>query len=185
MSVYHRRDKPDKVPGLEKQMQDMGAAAEKTVALLSTTFRAQVIADRASGANAITDADILGAADLVAYPDYQDAHAYNHVGEIIRYGGMLFEVVAAHTSNAISYPPATTFAYYRHVEVAHTGALDDPIPYPATPGVLVDVAAGLYYSYGGALYRAAADMPNCAYPPDTPGMWQWERVDEQTKEAQP
>ena len=32
------------------------------------------------------------------------------------------------------------------------------------------------YSYKGALYLAKADMPNCVYPPDTAGLWQWEKV---------
>ena len=35
---------------------------------------------------------------------------------------------------------------------------------------------GLYYSYKGAVYLAKADMPNWAYPPDTAGLWQWEKV---------
>ena len=54
--------------------------------------------------------------------------------------------------------------------------LDDPIPYPETAGIVVNVVEGLYYSYKGALYLAKADMPNCVYPPDTAGLWQWEKV---------
>ena len=27
-----------------------------------------------------------------------------------------------------------------------------------------------------AVYLAKADMPNCVYPPDTAGLWQWEKV---------
>lgn len=98
------------------------------------------------------------------------------MGEIIKSDGLYFEIVAPHTSNAAAYPVATTFAYYRLVELTHTGTLDDPIPYPETAGVLVNVKNGLYYSYKGAVYLAKLDMPNCVYPPDTAGMWQWEQV---------
>lgn len=69
------------------------------------------------------------------------------------------------------------FCYCMTVELEHTGTLEDPIPYPETPGIVVNVKSGLYYSYKGSIYKAKGDMPNCVYPPDTPGMWQWERVE--------
>lgn len=119
---------------------------------------------------------ILASTAVVEYDDFKDNHAYNTVGEIIKSDGLYFEIVAPHTSNAAAYPVATTFAYYRLVELTHTGTLDDPIPYPETAGVLVNVKNGLYYSYKGAVYLAKLDMPNCVYPPDTAGMWQWEQV---------
>ena len=145
-------------------------------ALLSLSFKAQIVQDRAAGTGAISDEMILASAAVVDYPEFIDNHAYNTVGEIIKAGGLLYEIVAPHTSNAAAFPVATTFAYYRLVELAHTGAADDPIPYPETAGVLVDVKSGLYYSYKGAVYLAKADMPNCVYPPDTAGLWQWEKV---------
>ena len=110
------------------------------------------------------------------YPEYQDNHEYKTKGEIIRYDGLYYEIVAPHTSNAAAYPVQTTFAYYRLVELEHAGTLDDPIPYPETAGIVVNVVEGLYYSYKGAVYLAKADMPNCVYPPDTAGLWQWEKV---------
>lgn len=76
----------------------------------------------------------------------------------------------------LAYPVETTFAYYRLIELSATGTLDDPIPYPETAGIVVNVVSGLYYSYKGAVYLAKADMPNCVYPPDTAGLWQWEKV---------
>ena len=54
--------------------------------------------------------------------------------------------------------------------------IDDPIPYPETAGIVVNVENGKYYSYKGKIYLAKADMPNCVYPPDTPSLWQWEEV---------
>ena len=113
---------------------------------------------------------------MIEYDEYADNHAYNTVGEIIKYNGRYYEIKAAHTSNAAAYPVETTFAYYRLIELSATGTLDDPIPYPETAGIVVNVVSGLYYSYKGAVYLAKADMPNCVYPPDTAGLWQWEKV---------
>ena len=107
---------------------------------------------------------------------YCNNHEYKTKGEIIRYDGLYYEIVAPHTSNAVAYPVQTTFAYYRLVELEHAGTIDDPIPYPETAGIVVNVVEGLYYSYKGAVYLAKADMPNCVYPPDTAGLWQWEKV---------
>lgn len=112
----------------------------------------------------------------MTYDAYKDAHEYKTVGEIITSDGLYFEVIAPHKSNAAAYPVGTTFAYYRHVELTAKGTLDDPIPYPETAGVLVNVKNGLYYSYKGAVYLAKADMPHCVWPPDTAGLWQWAKV---------
>lgn len=176
MSVTHRPDKPDKTAELAKEVEGVKAAGESTAALLSMSFRAQIVQDRAAGTNVISDEMILAAAAVVDYPEFEDHHAYNTVGEIIKCDGLYFEIVAPHTSNAAAYPVATTFAYYRLVELTHAGTLADPIPYPEAAGVLVNVKNGLYYSYKGGVYLAKADMPNCVYPPDTAGMWQWEKV---------
>lgn len=142
--------------------------------LMALSFQAQIKADRAAGTNTITDDIILKSTELIEYPEWKEGVAYT-VGDIITYNGLFYEVKANHTSNA-AYPVETTFAYYRLIELTHTGALDDPIPYPETAGVVVNVENGKYYSYKGAVYRAKADMPNCVYPPDTAGMWQWEVV---------
>ena len=176
MSVTHRPDRPDKTEELTKEVESVKAAGESTAALLSLSFKAQIVQDRAAGTNVISDAMILQSAEVIDYPEYEDAHAYNTVGEIIKYNGRYYEIIAPHTSNSVSYLVETTFAYYRLVELEHTGTIDDPIPYPETAGIVVNVENGKYYSYKGKIYLAKADMPNCVYPPDTPSLWQWEEV---------
>lgn len=176
MSVKHNKNGGGNTAALEKEVQEVKAAGESTAALLSLSFKAQIVQDRAAGTNVISDAMILQSAEVIDYPEYEDAHAYNTVGEIIKYNGRYYEIIAPHTSNSVSYPVETTFAYYRLVELEHTGTIDDPIPYPETAGIVVNVVEGLYYSYKGAVYLAKADMPNCVYPPDTAGLWQWEKV---------
>lgn len=182
MSVKHNKagggnaEVKKELQEVKKETQEVKAAGESTAALLAMSFKAQIVQDRAAGTEAITDEMILQSAEVIDYPEYEDAHAYNTVGEIIKYNGRYYEIIAPHTSNAVSYPVETTFAYYRLVELTHTGTIDDPIPYPETAGIVVNVENGKYYSYKGKIYLAKADMPNCVYPPDTPSMRQWEEV---------
>ena len=162
---------------MKRDVQQLRTAEEKSAALLALSFKAQIVQDRAAGTKIIDDGMILQSAELIEYDSFKDNHAYNTIGEIFKYGDRYFEVVAPHTSNAAAYPVETTFAYYRLVELAASGTIDDPIPYPETTGVVVNVASGLYYSYKGGVYLAKADMPDCVYPPDTPTLWQWEKVE--------
>lgn len=159
-----------------KEVEAVKAAGENTAALLSLSFKAQIVQDRAAKTNAITDEMILKSVEIIEYEDFKDKHAYNTIGEIFKFDNLYFEVIAKHTSNATAYPVKTTFAYYRHIELAAAGTLADPIPYPEGAGIVVKVVNGKYYSYRGAKYLAKADMPNCVYPPDTAGLWQWEKV---------
>ena len=175
MSVKHNKDGGGNAE-IKKELQEVKTAGESAAALLALSFKAQIAQDRAAKTNVISDAAILQSAEVIEYDEYADNHAYNTVGEIIKHNGRYYEIKAAHTSNAAAYPVETTFAYYRLIELSATGTLDDPIPYPETAGIVVNVVSGLYYSYKGAVYLAKADMPNCVYPPDTAGLWQWEKV---------
>ena len=180
MSVKHNKKKNNNAGGgnaaMKKDIQDLKAAGESTAALLAMSFKAQIVQDRAAGTDAISDEMILQSAEVIDYPEWEDAHSYNTVGEILKYNGRYYEVIAAHTSNGVAYPVETTFAYYRLIELTHTGTIDDPIPYPETAGIVVNVENGKYYSYKGKIYLAKAEMPNCVYPPATPSLWQWDAV---------
>ncbi len=156
--------------GTAEMKQELAATNE----LMALSFQAQIKTDRAAGTNIITDDLIFKSTELIDYPEWKEGVAYT-VGDIITSNGLFYEVKENHTSNA-AYPVETTFAYYRLIELTHTGTLDDPIPYPETAGIVVNVESGKYYSYKGVVYLAKADMPNCVYPPDTAGMWQWEVV---------
>ena len=175
MSVTHRPDR-DSNTAIKKEIQSLKAAGENTAALLALSFKAQIVQDRAAGTNAVSDEMILESAEIIEHDDFKDNHNYDTIGEIFKYDDLYFEVIAKHTSNAAAYPPKTTFAYYRQIELSATGTLDDPIPYPEGAGIVVNVVNGKYYSYNGEVYLAKADMPNCVYPPDTAGLWQWEKI---------
>jgi hypothetical protein len=167
---------PALIARIERGIAEGAERQEAAAALLSLAFRAQIRADRKTGTGAISDAAILQSAGLVEYPAYSAAGVAYEKGDIIKSeGGLLFEVIANHASNA-AYPIETTFAYYRLIELEHAGTKADPIPYPETAGAAVNVQGGRYYAFKGAAYLAKADMPNCVYPPGTAGMWQWEKV---------
>ena len=129
MSVKHNKagggnaEVKKELQEVKKETQEVKAAGESTAALLAMYFKAQIVQDRAAGTEAITDEMILQSAEVIDYPEYEDAHAYNTVGEIIKYNGRYYEIIAPHTSNSVSYPVETTFAYYRLVELEHTGRL--------------------------------------------------------------
>lgn len=86
----------------------------------------------------------------------------------------LYRVVQAVTRSLATQQPGGVgmLAIYRPIQPQHTGAKTDPIPYLYG----MDCSSGLYYSAGGEIYLCKADMIPCVYPPDTMGMWQWERV---------
>jgi hypothetical protein len=127
---------------------------------------------RQAESGGVPDAEVLQNALLL--DEWAPGETYP-AGALVRAGKLVYRVIAAHTANA-AYPPETAFAYYRQVELEHAGTQDDPIPYPETAGVVAAVQSGKYYTYKGLMYLAKADMPDCVWPPDTPGLWQWEAV---------
>lgn len=63
-------------------------------------------------------------------------------------------------------------AVYRPIDREHAGTMADPIPWVSG----MDCEEDKYYSHEGTIYRARQDMRPCVWPPDTPGLWQWEVV---------
>ena len=93
------------------------------------------------------------------------------------HGGLVYEVIQDVTGQAHQPPDAAgVLAIYRPLSVdpesggGAAGTLDDPIAFING----MDVSAGNYYSYNGRTYLAKADLIPCVWPPDTPGLWQWE-----------
>ena len=97
-------------------------------------------------------------------------------GVCLTHNGQTYRVVQAVTPIE-SQPPGGEgmLAVYRPIEREHTGTMADPIPWVSG----MDCYAGKYYSYNGKIYRVAegGTMSPCVWPPDTPGLWQWEVVE--------
>ena len=98
-----------------------------------------------------------------ACPEWAAGEKYE-AGDIVNRLGQSYRVIQAVTAQE-----------HRPIETAHDGSIDDPIPFVNG----MDVETGKYYTYGGLLYQAAADMKPCVWPPDTPGLWQWRQVTNQ------
>lgn len=95
---------------------------------------------------------------------------------IINDGGTLYRVVAAGGVLPQEHQPPHgegMLAVYRPIDTAHTGTLEDPIPWVYG----MDCTEGLYYSYNATVYLCKANMTPCVWAPGTAGLWQWEAVE--------
>lgn len=108
--------------------------------------------------------EVLAAAETVAE------------NSIINDGGTLYRVVASGgVLPQANQPPhgEGMLAVYRPIDTAHTGTMEDPIPWVYG----MDCTEGLYYSYNATVYLCKANMTPCVWAPGTAGVWQWEAVE--------
>lgn len=131
----------------------------------------------AATATTLTDAVALSIPDLL--PAWQELLAAGEPvqpGVCLVHNGQTYRVVQAVTPIE-SQPPDVegVLAIYRPIEREHAGTLEDPIPWVSG----MDCIAGKHYIHTGKVYRVAegGTMAPCTWPPDTPGMWQWEVVE--------
>lgn len=95
---------------------------------------------------------------------------------IINDGGTLYRVVAEGGVLPQEHQPPHgegMLAVYRPIDTAHTGTLEDPIPWVYG----MDCTEGLYYSYNATVYLCKANMTPCVWTPGTAGLWQWEAAE--------
>lgn len=100
-------------------------------------------------------------------------------GTRLAYEGEVYEVLTDVLSQPHQAPGSEgLLAVYRPLSLdpesgdQAAGTEDDPIVFIHG----MDVDSGLYYSFGGKVYLAKAEMKPCLWAPDTPGLWQWEAV---------
>lgn len=95
----------------------------------------------------LTGAEALRVREL--YPDWS-AGVDVKVGERYNYGGKLWEVLQAHTTQEDWAPGTATLALFVAVDaMAHAGTLEDPVPY--TQGMALEL--GKYYTQYGVVYE--------------------------------
>ena len=88
---------------------------------------------------------------------------------IINDGGTLYRVVAEGGVLPQEHQPPHgegMLAVYRPIDTAHTGTLEDPIPWVYG----MDCTEGLYYSYNATVYLCKANMTPCVWAPGTAGL---------------
>ena len=80
-------------------------------------------------------------------------------GDRLQFGGVLYKVLQAHTSQADWVPGEGTESIYTRIDESHAGTLADPIPYEGN----MALEAGKYYSQSGAVYLCTRDTVNPVY----------------------
>lgn len=130
----------------------------------------------AATATTLTDAVALSIPDIL--PTWQELLAAGEPvqpGVCLMHDGQTYRVVQAVTP--VESQPSDVegmLAIYRPIEREHAGTLEDPIPWVSG----MDCIAGKHYIHSGKVYRVAegGTMAPCTWPPDTPGLWQWEEI---------
>ena len=109
------------------------------------------------GAQSLTDAEALAVKTL--YPKWAAGQSYT-VGYKLLYGGELYKVIQAHTSQA-SWTPDAAPAMFTRIDEQHDGSRYDPIPYTGN----MELYAGMYYSQLGVTYRCTRATGAAVFQP--------------------
>ena len=91
------------------------------------------------------------------YPEWAAGEAYT-VGYKLLYGGELYKVLQAHTSQETWLPDISASLYVR-IDEAHDGTKYDPIPYDGN----MALESGKYYSQSGVTYLCNRDTGSPVY----------------------
>ena len=92
------------------------------------------------------------------FPEWQVGVLYKTIGERLQYGGKLYKVRQAHTSQA-DWTPDITPALYELIDATHSGTIDDPIPFDT--GMAIE--QGKYYVQYEIKYLCTRDSINPLY----------------------
>lgn len=133
----------------------------------------------AASATGLTDTVALSIPDLL--PTWDELLASGQPiqpGVCLMHNGQCYrQVQSGPVTPQAHQPPGGEgmLAVYRPIDREHAGTPSDPIPWVYG----MDCVEGKYYSYEGKTYRVAegGTMSPCVWPPDTPGLWQWEVVE--------
>ena len=91
------------------------------------------------------------------YPEWEAGQDYPE-GFKVQYGGALYKVLQAHTSQD-GWEPENAPSLWTEICESHAGTLTDPIPYSGN----MALESGKYYSQNGAVYLCVRDTVNPVY----------------------
>lgn len=91
------------------------------------------------------------------YPEWQTGKAYA-VGFKVQYGGLLYKITTAHTSQA-DWTPDVAPTLFTRIDETHDGSEYDPIPYEGN----MTLENGKYYTQNGEIYKCIRDTVNPVY----------------------
>lgn len=144
---------PEEIAAMQEE-QAKAAAAERKRPLTESEVTAMLLRQQINTI-AVDDQTALRMQEY--YPEWTAGQAYA-MSERVQYGGKLYRVAAAHTSQA-DWTPDTALTLFVRIDEEHDGTKYDPIPYEGNM-VLVQ---GLYYSQDGVVYRCTRDTGNPVY----------------------
>lgn len=107
--------------------------------------------------NTLTVDDATALRMMQFYPDWTVGQAYT-VGYKVQYGGKLYKVITAHTSQA-DWTPDVAVTLFERIDEVHDGTKYDPIPYDGN----MALESGKYYTQDGVLYICNRDTGNPVY----------------------
>ena len=93
------------------------------------------------------------------YPEWETGQDYP-VSFKVQYGGALYKVLQAHTSQD-GWEPENAPSLWTEICESHAGTLIDPIPYSGN----MALEEGKYYSQSGVVYLCTRDTVNPVYNP--------------------
>lgn len=103
----------------------------------------------------LDDATALSA--IALFPAWEVGAAYE-VDTRVRYGGKLYRILTAHTSQG-DWTPDVAPSLFTVVDAEHAGTADDPVPYDGN----MALENGKYYTQDGVTYLCNRDTVNPVY----------------------
>ncbi len=100
--------------------------------------------------------------EIINYPAFVEKWKSDmsyDVGKRLEYGGAVYKVLQAHTSQDTWLPGTGTESLYTRIDEQHDGTKYDPIPYSGN----MTLEAGKYYSQSGKTYLCNRDTGNPVY----------------------
>lgn len=94
------------------------------------------------------------------YPEWAEGQSYT-VGHKLLYGGSLYKVIQAHTSQAGWKPGVGTESLFTRIDETHDGTKYDPIPYNGN----MELLSGKYYTQSGVTYHCTRDTGTAVFHP--------------------
>lgn len=146
---------PDEISALEAE-QRKAEIIERTRPLTEAEVSRMLITEQI---NTLTVNDTTALRMREFYPMWESGKAYT-VGIKVQYGGLLYKVTTAHTSQA-DWTPDTAATLFTRIDENHAGTEDDPIPYNGN----MALESGKYYIQDYAIYKCIRDTGNPVYHP--------------------
>ena len=139
------------------EMQDASAraeAAEKKRPLTEDEVSRMIISQQINTLD-VDDATAYRMREF--YPAWQGGQSYP-VGYKLQYGGKLYRVIQAHTSQD-DWTPDASASLFERIDETHDGSKYDPIPYDGN----MALESGKYYSQDNVTYLCNRDTGNPVY----------------------